>query len=88
MIFKYLKLRTIHILQNKYLHTWTCDSVKCINFGMKKWYCQQVKDYAKSKNLRTKVPFNEIAGFNKTYPVKERKIFLDWLEQEVIAGRK
>jgi hypothetical protein len=55
---------------------------------MKKWYCKQVKDYAKSKNLRTKVPFNEIAGFNKTYPVKERKIFLDWLEQEVIAGRK
>ena len=88
MILKYLKLRTIRILQDKYLHTWTCHSVKCINFGMKKWYCKQVKDYALSNNLSNGVPFNAMAAFNDTSVSEERKIFLDWLEQEVIAGRK
>ena len=88
MILKYLKLRTIRILRDKYLHSFTCNSVKEIRFGMVNWYNAQVKDFAIGNNLYRHAPFTVMALINSTEVFEERKIFLDWLEQEVIAGRK
>ena len=88
MILKYLKLRTIRILRDKYLHSFTCNSVGEIRLGMVNWYHAQVKDFAIDNNLYRHVPFTVMALINNTEVFEERKIFLDWLEQEVIAGRK
>lgn len=95
MILKYLKLRTVRILRDKYLKRWSCVAVKEIKFGMTKWYRKQVKDYVASLKLNPSfqflnesVPFFALSLRNDTEVFEERKIFLDWLEQEVIAGRK
>ena len=88
MILKYLKLRTIRILRDKYLDDWTCYSVTEIRFAMATWYISQVRDFARIYTVNGNFPFQDLAVSKNTKEREERKIFLDWLEQEVIAGRK
>jgi hypothetical protein len=92
MILKYiekqLKLRTIRTLREKHLTFWTCIAVKSIPFAMVSWYIKQVMNFADDNFVNCAAPFHELKVKRKTHVWEERLIFLDWLEQEVIAGRK
>lgn len=92
MILKYiqkqLKLRTIRILREKHLMEFSCVAVKQIPLAMFNWYVEQVEDFARYHFIHSKVPFRAMTYITGNQIWEERLIFLNWLEQEVMAGRK
>jgi CO dehydrogenase/acetyl-CoA synthase delta subunit len=85
---KYLKLRTILILRERYLDTWTCSAVKYdIAFAKAFWYKNQVRLYALDNNVDLQIPMYEIARKNFTSQPEERLKFLNHLEQLVLEGK-
>lgn len=88
MLLKYLKLKTIRILREKYLDDWTCIAVYKFfsGFLMQFWYRKQVKEYAMAKNVSTSVPFTVLAFRNFDSEQNQRDKFLTELEQKVQKG--
>lgn len=85
---KYLKLRTIRILREQYLHTFTCLAATYdIWFAKASWYRHQVLLYAIQNEICEYIPMTILAVRNGTAEADERLKFLNYLEDLVLKDK-
>lgn len=83
---KYLKLRTVRILREKYPNDYTCVYVRDIRYSKVRWYKEQVEQYGLLQKVDRCVPFLALAKRNKCSVRFERIKFLNYLEDQINKG--